>query len=370
MCTMEGVRIPVAAGNSFRFTCRLRGGATVQEQFDALFGNGYSYFMGHNDVTGDVRTVTCELDSTDTVDAKLEWFLGVKVDHRANGDIRLNQSKYINDLLNKFIPNSDAIAFARRIPYPHTKFKDLSEASSDSEAERVRKLPYLQLVGALLYLSTMSRPDIAFHMSVLCSFMQNPSMQCFEAAQSVLLYVGATRDFNLQFSSNFAVPDSLSAFSSDIRKQHGVFAYSDSTWTAPKSTCGYVVFFAGGPVAWSSRKLNVIADSSALAEYSCASATCKELTFIRSLLSELHVQIPGPITLAVDNSAAIKIAKERGVTKLTKHFDFAAHRIRSEYEHLRVLPTWVDTFDQTADLFTKALEEHAFVRHRDKLLRR
>ena len=62
VCTMEGVRIPVAAGNSFRFTCRLRGGATVQEQFDALFGNGYSYFMGHDDVTGDVRTVTCELD--------------------------------------------------------------------------------------------------------------------------------------------------------------------------------------------------------------------------------------------------------------------------------------------------------------------
>ena len=107
-----------------------------------------------------------------------------------------------------------------------------------------------------------------------------------------------------------------------------------------------------------------------LAEYSCASATCKELTFVRNLLSELHVQIPGPITLAVDNSAAIKIAKERGVTKLTKHFDFAAHRIRSEYEHLRVLPTWVDTFDQTADLFTKALEEHAFTRHRDKLLQR
>ena len=36
----------------------------------------------------------------------LEWFLGVKVDQRANGDIHIDQSKYINDLLNKFIPNS------------------------------------------------------------------------------------------------------------------------------------------------------------------------------------------------------------------------------------------------------------------------
>ena len=53
----------------------------------------------------------------------------------------------------------------------------------------------------------------------------------------------------------------------------------------------------------SSRKLNVIADSSALAEYSAASACCKELTFVRHLLGELHFALPGPVTLAVDNSA-------------------------------------------------------------------
>ena len=134
----------------------------------------------------------------------LEWFLGVKVDQRANGDIHIDQSKYINDLLNKFIPNSDAVAYGRRIPYPSTKFKELQEASSDAEIERVKKLPYLQLVGALLYLSTMSRPDIAYYMSVLCSFMQNPSLQCYEAAQSVLLYVGHTRGLTIRYSRTFA----------------------------------------------------------------------------------------------------------------------------------------------------------------------
>ena len=106
---------------------------------------------------------------------RLDWFLGIKVDQHENGDYSIHQSKYIKDLLDKFIPNSDTIAYSRRVPYPPDKFKLLAEASSDEEIERVKKLPYLQLVGALLYLSTMSRPDLSYHMSVLCSFMQNPS---------------------------------------------------------------------------------------------------------------------------------------------------------------------------------------------------
>ena len=45
----------------------------------------------------------------------------------------------------------------------------------------MRELPDMQLIGSLLYLSCMSRPDIAFHMSILCSFMSNPSQECYES---------------------------------------------------------------------------------------------------------------------------------------------------------------------------------------------
>jgi len=41
------------------------------------------------------------------------------------------------------------------------------------------------------------------------------------------------------------------------------------------------------------------------------------------------------------------------------------HRLRDEVEHLRVKPVWVDTEHQTGDIFTKALDEKAFLRHRD-----
>ena len=191
-------------------------------------------------------------------------------------------------------------------------------------------------------------------------------MQCYEAAQSVLLYVGHTRDLSLHYSRTFAVPECFRAHSQNIHENCGVYAYSDASWTAPKSTCGYSVFMSGAPIAWSSRKLNVIADSSALAEYSAASAASKELAFVRNLLHELQAGIKGPFILAVDNTAAIKISEQRGVTKLTKHFDFAAYRIRDEVERQRVRCVFVDTYDQTADVLTKALTDYEFMRHRDK----
>ena len=42
-------------------------------------------------------------------------------------------------------------------------FARLSIAKDDNERERVSKLPYLQIIGSLLYLSTMTRPDISFY---------------------------------------------------------------------------------------------------------------------------------------------------------------------------------------------------------------
>ena len=126
----------------------------------------------------------------------------------------------------------------------------VSPAKDDEEIECVKQLPYLQLIGALLYLSTMSRPDISYHMSVLCSHMQNPILQCYEAAQSLLLYVGKTRHLSIRYSRNYTVPAALSTRAPHIRAQGGVCSFSDSTWTAPTSTCGYVVFMSGGPVAY------------------------------------------------------------------------------------------------------------------------
>ena len=104
-----------------------------------------------------------------------------------------------------------------------------------------------------------------------------------------------------------------------------------------------------------------------MAEYSAVSAASKEIAFVRNLLFELDMVVLGPVINAVDNNAAIKISEQQGVSKLTKHFDLAVHRIRDEVEHRRMRNVHVVTDDQTADIFTKPLADPVFLRHRDKL---
>ena len=300
----------------------------------------------------------------------LEWFLGIHVKRDSDFSISLNQTKYVQDLMDKFFPNSETTTVQRNIPYPVEKVKTLGLATDDAEIERMRTLPYLQLVGSLLYLSTMTRPDISYIVGVLCQFMSSPSLQCFEAAQSVLLYCGKTSELKIHYRGGhkFHVPDALLAASPDITNKYGLHAYSDSSWNSPKSTYGYCVFAAGGLISYCSRKNNVIADSAALAEYSGVSAATKELLFDRNLFNEIGRTVSGPIVLGVDNTASISIAEKEGVTKLTKHFDFAASRVREEVSCLRVRLMHVGTAEMTADIFTKPLDAATFLRLRERLI--
>jgi len=50
---------------------------------------------------------------------------------------------------------------------------------------------------------------------------------------------------------------------------------------------GYIIFFAGGPISWCSRKQPLIAQSTTEAEYVAAAECCKKLVYLKSLLEEL-----------------------------------------------------------------------------------
>ena len=297
---------------------------------------------------------------------KLDWFLGMGVDHHGDGSITIDQSKYCEKMLGKFIPSHSTSSRSHTSPCNPDSFQRLTTSRNPAEREKLSKLPYLELVGSLLYLSTMTRPDIAYHMSVLCSFMHDPSLDCYNAAVDLLLYVGNTKHYHLRYGGSVAAPDGLKDPTSAkiIEDNCGFVAYSDASWHKPDhlgfNMFGYVVCLYGGPVAFAAKRLKVIAHSSAEAEYAAASYSCKEIAFVRNVCSELELGITGPVCLAVDNEAAIKIAENRGATGRTKHFSDAIHYIRHMLDHLVVCLRYVSTHEQLADGFTKPLDKGKF----------
>ena len=147
--------------------------------------------------------------------------------------------------------------------------------------------------------------------------------------------------------------------------------YSDASWRSKLndySSYGYVIYLFGGVVSFASKFLKVVAMSSAEAEYAAASQTCREMTYIRNVCGDLGLVLRGRLCLAVDNTAAIAICENPGVTARNKHFSDAVHYVRHEYDHGRIRLVFVTTDKQRADGFTKPLESAAFHKWRRHII--
>nr|GEU35049.1 retrotransposon protein, putative, Ty1-copia subclass [Tanacetum cinerariifolium] len=102
------------------------------------------------------------------------------------------------------------------------------------------------------------------------------------------------------------------------------------------------------------------------AEYIVAYDASKETVWVRKFIFGLGVlpTIKEPISMYCDNTVAITIANELGITKGARHFHAKVHHIRKVIEYDDVKLEKVHTDDNLADPFTKAL---AFLKHSEIL---
>eukprot|EP00965_Chrysotila_dentata_P023735 786529-Pleurochrysis_carterae.AAC.1 len=57
----------------------------------------------------------------------------------------------------------------------------------------------MSLVGALLYCSTQTRPDVAYSVGMLCRAMSCPTSALLDAARRVLMYLYLHRTVGLRY---------------------------------------------------------------------------------------------------------------------------------------------------------------------------
>ena len=72
-------------------------------------------------------------------------------------------------------------------------------------------------------------------------------------------------------------------------------------------------------------------------------------------------------TLFEDNNGAIELAQTHKYRPRTKHISLKYHHFREHVKNGLVRTLAIDTHDQIADIFTKALDEQTFVYLRHKL---
>ncbi|GJX99967.1 hypothetical protein Tco_0356986, partial [Tanacetum coccineum] len=126
-------------------------------------------------------------------------------------------------------------------------------------------------------------------------------------------------------------------------------------WTTVKNILKYLrntkdMFLVyGGVVDWKSTKQSIFATLSIDAEYITAFDASKEAVWIRKFIYGLNVvpTIEEPINMYFDNTGAIAIAKDHGVTKGARHFLVKVHYLRETIEMGDVRIEKVDTDDNS-----------------------
>jgi hypothetical protein len=97
-------------------------------------------------------------------------FLGLKVTrNRTARTLKLSQKTYIESLVKEFLHGE----LVNSKPTPLEPNQRL-EPNQDPVDEKLRT-EYQQLVGSLMWLALRTRLDIAYHVSILSRFLQNPS---------------------------------------------------------------------------------------------------------------------------------------------------------------------------------------------------
>jgi hypothetical protein len=117
-------------------------------------------------------------------------------------------------------------------------------------------------------------------------------------------------------------------------------------------------------ISWSSRKQGSIAQSTAEAEYTAASAASREAVWLRKLLSDLELE---PTVIHCDNQSCIKLTENPVFHDRSKHIEMRYHYVRDMVQKNVLSIQYVLTAEQTTDIFTKPLSLTKFIYFRDKL---
>jgi hypothetical protein len=285
---------------------------------------------------------------------KLEWVLGIKLSRdRAARTITLSQQLYVTDLLQH---HSDVLGsgHARKYSSPMDDKGRLStehcpaEGSPEHEKMAPLRHTYMSIVGGLLWLSNVTRFELAFAASQLARYVSNPGELHFAAAVRVLLYLQGTTERALTYKPSAGLDRPLEI-------------YVDSDWAVKFSSSGALIFFAGCLVAWFAKVQRSVSFSSAESEVFGAILAAKEGIFYRELLCDLGLAPTKPTRIYSDSKSCVELSIDPVSFKKTKHILRAAEGLRDYVARLVFVLVHLPGKVNLADILTKAQAPPVFI---------
>ena len=275
-------------------------------------------------------------------------FLGVTVEKRPYG-LLIHQEAYTNEFLKEY---GGYVTARQRTttgePGHFAKEEPISPDPSNEEHQAWVKRGQ-KILGALLWLSTRTRPDLACSVSLTAQLLTKDieGLKC--RLRHLIQYLKTTRTMALLYS----YPRQCKSERQDLSE---FSIYSDASFapSGKHSQSGLVVHLTYGSsrhlVHWQSSKERKIAESSAEAEL-YALATAKRVGQNIRLLVRETLSPDVILTMRCDNTATISMLDQP--TWRTRYISIHGESLRQEMEAKNIALTYVGTELQLADPLTK-----------------
>lgn len=286
-----------------------------------------------------LQKVICELkDNFEIKQTDPKNFVGVQIE-RFEKCIFIHQTKYIERLLCRFDMQD---ANSNNIPVdPHTSLEKGTELPD-------KNIPYREAVGSLMHLAVVSRPDIMYGVSLVSRYLNSYNQTHWNVVKKIFKYLKGTKDYGLCYTPS----------------KSNLEGYSDADYAKDTSTrrslTGYVFIKNGAAVTWATQRQNSVALSTTEAEFMAACSATKEAIWLKRLLVDINEFNQNLICLNIDNQSAICLIKNVDYHKRCKHIDIKYNFIKEKYSEKQIDLNYVNTKEQYADIFTKALPKDQF----------
>lgn len=280
------------------------------------------------------------------------FFLGMRIERdRKVGTISVSQRGQIQGVLLR-----TGMAAARGGASPLPPGRVSKPATTPTLTDEEMSL-YPAIVGSILYISTVTRPDVAFAASSLARHLSKPIREQLDAAYVCLRCLKTTENCKLVFGARRHAK-AEGVYNLPAHKHLKVLAYGDEDFAncdeTRRSVTGIVITLDGTPVVWASRKQPTVTKSTTAAEYVAQSMTADEAIRVQKVLQDMNIPQP-TIPLLCDNTAAQCLLRNPVEAGRTKYLEIHWHFVRELIRSGRLVVCRVDTGYQVADVKSQCL---------------
>ena len=193
-----------------------------------------------------------------------------------------------------------------------------------------------------MWTAVATQPDIAFAVSLLSQFLENPGKIHWNAVKIVFQYSKGTKDSKLTLGNN----------------HKGLNGYTDADWASQDHRhliSSNIYQIDGGSISWSCQKQTIVALSSTEAKFITLTHATKEALWLQHFITEIFQPLEFPIKIYSDNQSVIAITYGNQQHARTKHFDTRLYFIRDIIKNNEISIKYLPTDQMVEDIFTKGL---------------